>query len=71
VLIMISSAHRRSGLLYQRWSNYFGQDKDDILVVRGTTLQFNPSFDAETIERSLAEDREKYGAEYLSEWRDD
>jgi hypothetical protein len=69
MLIMISSAHRRSGLLYQRWSKYFGQDKDNVLVVRGSTLQFNSSFDAETIERSLAEDREKYGAEYL--WRDD
>ena len=71
MLIMISTAHRRAGLLYQRWQRYFGKDKDDVLVVRGTTAQFNPSYDAATIARQLAEDPELYGAEYLSQWRDD
>jgi hypothetical protein len=42
---MISSAHRRSGLLYSRWSRYYGKAEDDVLVVKGTTLDFNPSFD--------------------------
>jgi hypothetical protein len=37
---------------------------------KGTTLQFNPSFDEDIIERALAEDPERYGAEYLK-WRDD
>jgi hypothetical protein len=44
---------------------------DDVLVVYGTTLQFNPSFDESLIEKALAEDPERYGAEYLSKWRDD
>jgi hypothetical protein len=39
--------------------------------VRGTTLQFNPSFDAKAIARQLASDPQLYGAEYNSEWRDD
>ena len=34
-------------------------------------MQFNPTFDAKVIERALAEDRQLFGAEYLSEWRDD
>jgi hypothetical protein len=42
-----------------------------VLVVRGSTVQFNPSFDAKIIERDLAKDKERYAAEYLSEWRDD
>ena len=70
-LIMISSVHKRSGLLYQRWKKYYGRDDDDVLVVKGTTLQFNPLFDADTIARSLEEDPERYGAEYNSIWRDD
>jgi hypothetical protein len=70
-LILISSAHKRSGLLYQRWKDFYGRNDTDKLVVRGSTLTFNPSFDAKIIEQQLAEDRQLFGAEYLSEWRDD
>jgi hypothetical protein len=33
--------------------------------------EFNPTFDSKVIERALVEDRALFGAEYLSEWRDD
>jgi hypothetical protein len=69
--ILISTAHKRSGLLYQKWKDYYGKNDDSVLVVRGTTLQFNPTFDAKVIERQLASDPQLYGAEYLSQWRDD
>ena len=75
MLIMISSAHRRTGLLYDRWHKFYGKDNDDVLVVKlvvkGTTLQFNPGFNPLIIERQLEDDLAKYSAEYLSEWRDD
>ena len=70
MLIIISSVHKRSGLLYQRWKDHYGCE-GDVLVVRGTTRQFNPSFDEKIIANALAEDRERYSSEYLSEWRDD
>ncbi len=70
MLILISSVHKRSGILYQRWKDHYGRD-GDVLVLRGTTLQFNPSFDEAIMPKALAEDRERYAAEYLSEWRDD
>jgi hypothetical protein len=41
------------------------------LVVRGSTRQFNPTFDQAVIDKDLAKDAQLYGAEYLSEWRDD
>ena len=66
MLIMISSAHRRTGLVYDRWHKYYGNDSDDVLVVKGTTLQFNPSFNPLIIERQLEDDLAKYSAEYLS-----
>jgi hypothetical protein len=33
-LILISSAHKRSGLLYQKWKDHYGRNDDDVLVVR-------------------------------------
>jgi len=51
MLILISTAHKRSGLLYQKWRDAYGRSDPDVLVVRGTTLQFNPLFDAKIIER--------------------
>jgi hypothetical protein len=71
MLIMISSAHKRSGLLYQRWADHYGKNSDGTLVVLGTTRDFNPTFDKAIIGAALLEDPQRYGAEYLSHWRDD
>jgi hypothetical protein len=71
MLVLISTAHRRGGLLYDRWKNYYAKPDDDVLVVRGKTLQFNPIFDERAITKALADDPQLYGAEYNSEWRDD
>jgi hypothetical protein len=71
MLILISTAHKRSGLLYQRWKDHYGKDSDDTLVVKGTTMQFNSTFDAKIIARQLQEDPQLYAAEYNSQWRDD
>jgi hypothetical protein len=69
--IIISSVHRRAGLLHDKFSQHFGKDDDDVLVVLGTSRQFNPTLDQSEIDRQLALDPEKAGAEYLSRWRDD
>jgi hypothetical protein len=71
MLILISTAHKRSGLLYEKWKKHYGRNDDDVLVVRGTTLQFNPLFDAKIIARQIESDPQLYGAEYNSQWRDD
>jgi hypothetical protein len=71
MLILISTAHRRSGLLYERWKSFYGKDDDDVLVVKGSTQQFNPLFDTKIIARQIAEDPALYSAEYNSQWRDD
>lgn len=69
--IIISSVHRRAGLLHEKFAKFFGQDDDDCLVVLGSSLDFNPTLDAAEIERQVMLDPEKAGAEYLSLWRDD
>lgn len=70
-MVLISSAHKRSGLLYQQFKDHYGKDDDDVLVVKGGTRQFNPKFDQSEIDKALVVDPQLYGAEYLSEWRDD
>jgi hypothetical protein len=69
--ILISSAYRRTGLLYERYKAAYGQDDPDTLAVLGTSLQFNPTLDPKIIDAELAKDRERASAEYLSVWRDD
>ena len=71
VLVVISSTHRRAGLLYEFWKSSFGKPDTDTLVVRGSTRQFNPLFPQGIVDRALEDDPQRYGAEYLSEWRDD
>ena len=69
--IMISSVHKRSGLLHQRYRDFFGKDDEGTLVVYGGTRDFNPAFPQSVIDKALAEDPQRYGAEYLSRWRHD
>jgi len=45
MLIGISSPYRKSGLLYRKFSEHFGKDVDDILVIRGPTRRLNPTID--------------------------
>jgi hypothetical protein len=71
MLVLISSAYRRAGLLYERWKDHFGKADEDVLVVHGTTRQFNPTFPQATIDKAIGLDRPRYSAEYLSIWRDD
>jgi hypothetical protein len=71
IKVLISSPHRRSGLLYRRWKESFGQDDPDCLIVQGGTRQFNPTFPQSIIDRELRRDRELARSEYLAEWRDD
>ena len=71
MMILISTAYKRSGLLYEQFKSHFGRDDADVLVVKGTTRQFNNLFPQAEIDKDLARDPAKFAAEYLSEWRDD
>jgi len=70
MIVGISTAHRKAGLLYDKWREHFGQD-GDVLIVRAPSLALNPLLDAAEIAREIAADPGKNRAEYLSEWRDD
>ncbi len=72
MIVGISTPHKRSGLLYEKWKKHYGEKgTDDILVIVAPTTTFRPTFDTSIIERALAEDPEKARAEYYAEWRRD
>ena len=43
----------------------------DTLFIKGTTLDFNPTFDQREIDRAMEEDPDAARAEYLGEFRSD
>jgi hypothetical protein len=69
--IIISSVNKRSGLLYDRWSRFYGKDDENTLVVMGESTVFNPLLDRSVIDSELERDYERASAEYLCRWRDD
>jgi len=71
LVIGISSAYSRSGLMYGKWQKYYGENSDDVLVVQAKSTDLNPLLSQEFIDAQLAEDYERNRAEYLSEWRQD
>jgi hypothetical protein len=44
MLILISTAHKRSGLLYQRWKDAYGRNDPDVLVVKGSTQLYRAEY---------------------------
>lgn len=71
MIVMISSVHRRAGLLYEKHAKSFGKDDPKTLVITASTRQLNPTIDQELIDDALAADPQSAAAEYGSIWRDD
>jgi hypothetical protein len=71
ILVIITTAYRKSGLAYNKYVQYYGKDDDSVLVVYGPSTLFNPSLPQEIIDDALASDPEAAAAEWLSQWRSD
>lgn len=70
MLIIISSPYSRRGLVYAKHRKHFGQP-GDILVVQGSTRDFNPILDQRIIDQALEDDPEAAKSEWLGEFRSD
>jgi hypothetical protein len=71
LLVSISSAYRKTGLMYTKHRDFFGVDSDDTLVVSGTSQQFNPTLDGSVIAAQRAADPVAARSEWDSEFRAD
>jgi len=70
LLIGISSAYSKSGIMWEAHKRYFGQD-GDVLVWIAPSRTMNPSLSESVINRALEEDRISAECEYFCRWRED
>jgi hypothetical protein len=70
MIIGISTPHKKSGLLYTKWREHYGQS-GDVLVIRAPSLTMNPTLDRKLIDAEIERDPAVGRAEWLAEWRED
>lgn len=71
LLLGISSAYSRQGLLYQTITKYHGKDASDVLTWVSDSRTMNPTLSEKMIARELEADPIGARAEWLSVFRDD
>jgi hypothetical protein len=71
LLLLASSVHRRSGLMYRKYRELFGNDAAEDICWFAPSPTMNPSLPSWVIPRALAENEARAKAEFLNEWRDD
>jgi hypothetical protein len=71
LLVGISSPYRKSGLLFSKFKKHFGQDDDDVLVIKAPSLVLNPTIDQSIIDKAYEDDPQVARAEWGAEFRDD
>jgi hypothetical protein len=71
ILVIITTAYRRSGLAYAKYAASFGQNDDDVLVIYGPSTAFNPLLPQSVIDAALVRDPEAAAAEWFSQFRSD
>ena len=69
-LVGLSSPYARSGLLWEVYRRYYGQE-GDVLVWQAPTLTMNPTLNPELIARDLEADPEAARSEWEAEFRSD
>jgi hypothetical protein len=71
MLIGISTGYRRTGLLYSKYRDHFGENSQDVLVVQGTSRIFNPTLSEAGIAAMRAADPTAHASEWDAEFRSD
>jgi hypothetical protein len=70
-LVKISTPYMRSGVLFDDFKTYYGQDSPDLLVWRASSTLMNPSLMAERLERERRVDPHRFAREYEAEFAED
>jgi hypothetical protein len=67
----ISSPYAKKGLLYKKYTDHFGSDSDDVLVIQAASHILNPTLDTRDRDRQMIEDPARARAEWYAEFRSD
>ena len=71
-LLIASSPYAKRGELWETHRKHYGAGGDPlILVVQGSSREFNPSLPQSVVDRALARDHAAASAEYLAQFRSD
>ena len=71
LLVALSSPYRKTGLLYEKHKQHFGVDGDGVLVVQGTSQQFNTTLSDEVIEQQREANPDAAPSEWEAQFRSD
>lgn len=71
MLIGISSPYAERGLLFSKFKSSYGKDDPDVLVIKGTSKDFNPTLDNAIIEAAERDDPDSARSEWGGEFRGD
>lgn len=71
LLLVISSPHRKVGLLYGAHRRYYGRDDVSRLYIQATSRDLNPSLDEEVVAAAMEDDPAAGQSEYLGLFRAD
>lgn len=69
-LISISTPYAKSGYFYNIYKEHFAKDSDELVFV-APTVEMNPTYSQETINRLIARDEARFRSEFYSEFRSD
>jgi hypothetical protein len=71
LLLLGSSVFRKRGYCYRKYRELHGNADADDLCWFAPSSVMNPKLPLEVVDKAMAEDRQKSGAEYLNIWRED
>src|SRR5262249_16218118 len=69
--ILLTSVHRKKGLIYRQWKALFGNDEADDLFWLAPSRVMNPALPQSVVTRAKEKDPQRAAAEYESVWRED
>jgi hypothetical protein len=70
-MVVISSPHRRRGILFDAYEKFYGKDGESCLYVQASSTTLNPTLNQATIDRAISNDPEGGASEWLGLFRSD
>lgn len=70
-LVGISSAYRRSGILYNAWKKHYGNNESSTLVIQSPSTLLNPLIPDSVIAKATEADAQAARSEWYAEFRND
>jgi hypothetical protein len=71
LLMLGSSVYRRRGYMFRKWTELHGNDAADALCWFAPSKTMNPKLPQDVVDKAMADDPQKAGAEFNNIWRED